>query len=151
MTTFIKPHCMFYLNVNKWKRDEMKKLALLLFAISLSSCNNAVGPNSLTTKIVGLVTDKDSGLALDSATVYIFSERLTGIDGKNLYYSREVLEETPTDENGFYELTLTIKEDEYYNLGAFRDGYIGIYTFSYNAIRVEYKSFQSIDIQLQKF
>ena len=128
----------------------MKKLALLLFAISLIGCNNAVGPNSLTTQVVGLVTDKDSGLALDSTTVYIFSKRLSGIDGKNIHYDREVLEETTTDENGFYELTVSIKEEENHYLGASRDGYIRKGCFPYKSIHVEYQSFQSIDIQLKR-
>ena len=128
----------------------MKKCAMLIFITFLFSCDNSLDSYMLTAKIVGVVSDKDSGIQLDSANVYIFWKELTGIEGNSIHYNIEILNITESNEQGFYELTATLLDGDSYYLGVSRNGYQGIYNFSYNAPKVSYKSYQRIDIQLKK-
>jgi hypothetical protein len=116
----------------------------------LFSCDNGLDSYMLTTKITGTVTDKETGEPLDSVNVYIFCKEFTGMGGGNIHYNTYDLSRTTTNELGFYELSESIMESENYYLGANRKGYQGIYNFSYNVPRVDYKSSQRIDIQLKK-
>ena len=128
----------------------MKKLFLLIMALFLFSCDNGVDSYILPTKITGTVTDQDTGLPVDSVNVYIFCKEFTGVSGGNIHYNTYDLCRTTTNKSGFYELNESILESENYYLGANRRGYQGIYNFSYNAPKINYTSYQRIDIQLRK-
>jgi len=128
----------------------MKKLILLIIISFLFSCDNSIDSYMLTAKIVGVISDRDSGSSLDSANVNIFWKELTGVEGNSIHYNIETINRTESNEQGFYELTATLMEGESYYLGVTRTGYQGIYNFSYNAPKVSYKTNQRIDIQLKK-
>ena len=126
----------------------MKKLALLLFAVSLISCEGVVEPNSLTTHIEGTVTDLEDGSALRNVTVYIFKKK-TEYDGQ-YFYERvgKKLKQILSDEQGFYSLSFEIQEGTPYYVGAERFDYRK--TDVRFAPSVKYESSQRIDIQLRK-
>lgn len=114
------------------------------------SYDNGLDSYILTTNIIGKVTDKDTGLPLDSVNVYIFCKEFTGAYGGDIHYNTYELSRTTTNESAFYKLNASVLESENYYLGANRSGYQSIYNFSYSAPRVRFQSSQKIDIQLRK-
>ena len=120
-------------------------LLTLILLILVICCESSVDPYSLTTNIVGTVTEMGSGLPLDSTTVLLMAKHKR-VDGQYSYHRVEL---SRTNKTGYYEIRAKIDNGIDHYLQAVRSGYHPVYAFE-QKIYVRYREHQTINIHLSK-
>jgi hypothetical protein len=126
----------------------MKKLVLLIAVTILFSCQNSFKPDYYTTNVSGVVTNQEDGQTINNAEVYVF-RTYSYNNFKTIVTKTEIMKRTATDENGIYNLYVTLKEAHTYHIAAKKPGYKD--SRYYCAPSIKNLSSQRIDIQLQKY
>jgi hypothetical protein len=101
----------------------MKILIFLILLSLIIGCDNPVETNYIIATTVGVVTDKDTGLPIDSAKVFLYSMEVTTSDWHNFFFKRIILKETRTNKDGFFRIMISLDKDDLYFIGVNKEGY----------------------------
>jgi len=125
----------------------MKPLLLPTILIFIIGCENPEEiPDFLNSRVVGIVTDFDTGEPLDSVEVTIYNVKVRGFN--NVSYKR--VGNAISDEMGQYSLVAILESDGFHRLGAIKERYESINYIISSDYPIYYKEFQQINLKMKK-
>jgi hypothetical protein len=131
----------------KYNVEKMKSLLLPIILIFITGCENPQEiPDFLNSRIVGIVTDSDTGEALDSVEVTIYNVKVEGSNG----VSYKQVGNAISDEMGQYDLVAILEKEGFHRLGAIKEGYESINYIISSDYPIDYKEFQQINLKMKK-
>ena len=129
----------------------MKTIVLLISLTIFIGCSDFLSSNSsgyFSTNISGVVTNQEDSKAINNAEVYVF-RTYSYNNFKTIVTKTEIMKRATANENGIYNLNVTLKEAHTYHIAAEKPGYKD--SRYYCAPSIKNSNSQRINIQLKKY